>query len=151
MNINVFGTIYKGYRFDNESLNAESCQTADSTEFVNESHIKRTGIERFINKNLQEKPKTKKCGFLKINYALFLFAVHLCAFLVPTWILQVIFRPFNSGSFNVQTDNVLSAVWRSYYWNQIPELAVTVSKRRASPVPKIAQDRSFIFPDISIF
>ncbi|MCP4054011.1 MAG: hypothetical protein GY739_13270 [Mesoflavibacter sp.] len=47
----------------------------------------------------------------KVFFARFCLLCSSCAFLVLGY-NEVIFRPFNSGSYDMQTDNVLSAVWQ---------------------------------------
>ena len=73
------------------------CQTADSTVSV------RTSKEPEL-KGLKTMRK------FKIFFARFCLLCSSCAFFVLCY-YKVIFRPFNSGSFDIQTDNGLSAVW----------------------------------------
>ncbi len=95
------------------SLNAASFQTTDRTEVGILSHIKRTGIKRSKNNLMMIKYKkfigmAQNKNMWKFNF----FAYN-----------KAVFRPFNSGSFYVRTDNVRFTIW------QLADFKDTLSKR----------------------
>ncbi len=67
---------------------------------------------KYKKNNLQEWHKTKKMRKFKIFFfAPFCLFCSSCAFLVLSY-NELVLRPFNSGSFDMRTNNVLSAVWQ---------------------------------------
>ncbi len=94
------------------SLSVVSCQTADSTFFVHTSKVSELkGLNQLCDDEKLKIYRNGQTNKQKNFFTRFWFCELFLPFLVPVY-YKVVFRPFNYGSFDVRTDNVLLAVWQ---------------------------------------